>query len=349
MGRALFNFKGGLHMSTADYQPITEMRAILADSKKYAFKAKSKAEADQWQSELRPELAKIVGFLDTPQVDPNPEVLLEEDRGDYLMRKVVIRTSEYAKMPVYILIPKNVAKPMATVLAYAGHGNGVRDIIDHESPGFAVELCRQGLCVLAPEIAGFGERLQTEHPIDKSKSNAPKTCHEMATWAMMLGKSALGMRVRDSMRLMDYAQSLDFVAANRIGVMGFSGGGLLSFFHSCLDERVKATVVGGYFSGFEENILVISHCICNHIPNLLTLADHDDLAGLILPRPVFFETGEVDRIFQVEIFRKSIAKIEEICRVMELDPQTVGYDVTPLGHQISGKKSFSFLKTTLNR
>lgn len=347
----------------ADYQPITEMRAVLAqEGKKYAFTATNKEQALEWQAKLRAELGRIVGFLDSPRVDPAPEVLLEVDRGDFLMRKVVINTSPSAKMPVYILIPKGVEGPLPTVLAYAGHGNGVRDIVGVNADGsvrepnqggyvdFAVSLCKQGVCVMAPEIAGFGERLQNEHPINKEKTKAPKTCHEMATWAFMLGKSAIGMRVRDSMRLVDYAQSLDFVDSENIGVIGFSGGGLLSFFHSCLDTRLKATVVGGYFTGFEENILVISHCICNHVPNLLTLADHDELAGLILPRPVFFESGSEDPIFQAEIFQKSVARVEEICQVMECDPKTtVGHELTALGHQMSGEKAFAFLKENLTR
>lgn len=343
-----------------DFQPINELKAFYqVQGRKYAFAAKTKAEAVKWQASLREELKETVGFLDTPSVEPDPVIVFEVDRGELLMRKVVIKTAASVQMPLYILIPKGVTKPMPTVLAYHGHGPGVCSIVGINPDGslnelaadnhysFAISLCRLGLCVVAPEIAGFGERTQTVHNI-RAGSKPPKTCHEMATWAMMLGKSALGIRLRDSIRLLDWVRDLDYVDSENIGVMGFSGGGMLAFFHSCLDTRIKATVVGGYFSGFEENLLPISHCICNHVPNLLNLGDHQDLVGLILPRPVFFESGKEDPIFQIEIVKKSVANARKICQVLGEDPEKiVGFDQTELGHQISGQHSFAFLKKQL--
>ncbi len=345
-----------------DFQPINELKALYQlEGRKYKFTAKTKEEAVKWQASFRDELKETVGFLDTPSVDPEPVIVSEVDRDDFLIRKVVIKTAASVQMPVYILIPKGVSKPMPTVLAYHGHGPGVASIVGINPDGsfneqaavnhnsFAVSLCRLGFCVAAPEIAGFGERTQTEHNI-RAGSKPPKTCHEMATWALMLGKSALGIRLRDSIRLLDWVRGLDYIDSDNIGVMGFSGGGMLAFFHSCLDTRIRATVVGGYFSGFAENLLPISHCICNHVPNLLNLGDHQDLVGLILPRPVFFESGREDPIFQIEIVKKSVASARKICQVFGEDPEKIiGFDQTELGHQISGKNSFAFLKNQLVR
>jgi len=63
--------------------------------------------------------------------------------------------------------------------------------------------------VAAPEISCFGER-QTDysHLNYDLEQGAPSTCHNAATYAIMLGKSVLGMRVRDGMRLIDYLSVL---------------------------------------------------------------------------------------------------------------------------------------------
>lgn len=286
---------------------------------------------------------EVLGFLDTEKVDPDPVVVEEVDKGDYISRKVVIRTATSTAMPVYILIPKGVTGKLPTVLAYHGHGPGVVGILDDWAEG----LCREGFCVVAPEIAGFGER--TQLGIDKEGVSPAPSCHHMATYAMMIGKSAMGFRVRDSLRLVDYLATLPFVDLDNLGVAGFSGGGTLSLFHSCVDERLKAVVVSGYYSGFEKNLLPIGHCICNHIPNLLHLGDHQDLAGLILPRPVFFEAGAKDHIFLIDAVKESVNKAREISKVYGCEPeQFVEFDeLESAGHEFSGRRSFGFLKKHL--
>lgn len=328
-------------MSNMQFQPVTEMKTLVP--RKYAFKVQSKDEALVWQQNFRQELSDLLGFLDTEKVDPESQLIEEVDQGDYIQQKVVIKTSTHAAMPVYILIPKGVSGKIPTVLAYHGHGPGVIGIL-HD---WAARLCQEGFCVVAPEIAGFGERTQTG--LEKPGTKAAASCHHMATYAMMIGKSAVGYRVRDSLRLVDYLANLPFVDIENLGVVGFSGGGTLAFFHSCVDERLKAVVVSGYFCGFEKNILPIGHCICNHIPNLLTLGDHQDLVGLIIPRPLFIEAGSDDNIFLIEFVKDSVAKAREISSIFGCAPdESVEFDeIENAGHEFSGRRSFTFLKKHL--
>ena len=97
--------------------------------------------------------------------------------------------------------------------------------------------------------------------------SAPTTCHNAATFAIMLGKSVLGMRVRDNLRLVDYLSQLPEADSSRLGAMGISGGGMSTFFHASLDERIKACVISGYFSSFKDSVLSLSHCTCNFVPD----------------------------------------------------------------------------------
>ena len=54
------------------------------------------AAAEAWQVACRTAVAQTVGFLDSPRVDPAPELIEEVDRGDFIRRKIVITTAPHA-------------------------------------------------------------------------------------------------------------------------------------------------------------------------------------------------------------------------------------------------------------
>ena len=295
----------------------------------------------------------MLGFLDTPAVEPSPEVIEEVDRGDFVRRKIVISTSPYSRMPVHILVPKGATGPLPVALAYAGHGYGVNDIVglwedgeermgpDGYHADFAIELCRRRFLVAAPEIACFGER-QNDYSYLNTKIGepVPPTCHNVATYAIMSGKSAVGMRVRDSMRLVDRLSTLPEADTSRLGATGISGGGLLTFYHTAMDERIGACVVSGYCSSYASSILAMHHCSCNFIPNLLRIGEMEDIVGLIMPRPMLVEAGTRDCIFPIEAVRKAVKRAREICAILGGDPDVdVELDEFEGRHRISGAEA----------
>ena len=241
--------------------------------------------------------AKPIGFQDLPGVGLDPKKIEEVDRGDFIREKILIRVSEYAVMPVYLLKPKSGRTSYPVVLAFAGHGYGVKDIVglwedgsEREEPDgiykdFAVALCRKGFLVAAPEISCFGER-QTDFSYLDALLGQPvpeTTCTHTALLAFHLGGSAVGMRVQEGKRLVDYISTRKDADISRLGAMGLSGGGMHTFFSACLDVRIKACVVSGYFSTFKNSILAMNHCPCNVVPGLHKFGEEYDLIGLIAP------------------------------------------------------------------
>jgi dienelactone hydrolase len=296
-----------------------------------------------------------VGFQDRPAVPLAPRQIEVVDKGDYIREKVLLHTAPETVMPVYLLLPKEADAPRPVVIALHGHGYGVKDIVglwedgeerntpDGYHKDFAVALCRRGFAVAAPEISCFGER-QTDFSYLNTTlgQGVPTTCTHTAMLAFHLGGSAVGLRVRDGKRLVDYLQTRSDVDAGRLGAMGISGGGLHTFFSTCLDPRIQACVISGYYSTFRDSVLAMSHCACNFVPGLGRFGEMYDLVGLIAPRPLLVEAGTRDPIFPIEAVKRSVDRAREVYGVWGAEKE-IETDYFEGRHQISGRRAYDFL------
>jgi dienelactone hydrolase len=319
------------------------------------FRARNLSEAKSWQKRTRAALARTVGFQSEPSVSLQPKKIEEVDKGDYVREKILLRISKDALMPVYVLTPKRGAKPFPVVIAFHGHGYGVKDIVglwengqERETPDgyhkdFAVALCRRGFAVAAPEISGFGER-QTDFSYLQTAlgQEVPTTCTHTAMLAFHLGASVVGLRVHEGRRLIDYLATRREIDTTRLGAMGISGGGMHTFFSTCLDERIRACVISGYYSTFKDSILAMSHCACNFVPGLHHFGKMYDLVGLIAPRPLLVEAGSHDPIFPIQAVKKSVARAKAVYKVFKANDQ-IQTDYFEGRHQISGSRAYDFL------
>lgn len=342
-------------MLRANLDPIHQLDALAREMPaQFRFTAKTQATARAWQKRARAALARTLGFLDQKRVGLAPRTVERVDRGSYVRHKVILRTASTSLMPTYVLIPKDSGAPMPCVLALHGHGYGVRDIVgirqdntDRDAPegyhdDFGVQLAKRGFVVIAPEISCFGERVSNYEHLEQRRR--PTTCHNANTYAMMLGGSVAGLRVWDGMRAVDYLESIPQADTKRLGVMGISGGGMHAFFSACLDPRIKATVISGYFCDWRQSILSINHCTCNFVPGLLKLGELSDLAGLIAPRPLLVENGTKDDIFPINAVKKTVKRASRAWKVFGKKIET---DYFEGAHQIHGKRAYDFLQEHL--
>jgi dienelactone hydrolase len=324
------------------------------------FTARTPAESAKWRVRIRKELADALGFQTLPPVALSPRRLERVDKGDYIREKILLRTSRLSVMPVYILIPKVRRAPSPAVIAFHGHGYGVKDIVglwengdERDTPDgyhkdFAVALCRRGFVVAAPEISCFGERQSDFNWLHKGLgSPVPSTCTQAAFLAFHQGGTAAGLRVHDGIKLADYLQTRPEIDPEAIGAMGISGGGMHTFFSTCLDNRIKAAVISGYFSTFKDSILAMHHCPCNFVPGLGRFGEMSDLAGLIAPRPILIEAGIRDNIFPLPAVKKGVAAARKNYALSGAPADAIELDVFDGRHQISGRLSYDFLARKL--
>lgn len=311
----------------------------------------SKEEHREW---LQGRLKQALGKWPDCDHPLNPVLLERMEYEDFVLERVAYSTMKTVHVPVLVLTPKEDKGPRPAVLACHGHGNGYIDAVgldsdykELENPGihnrFAVQLVKQGMVVVIPEIMGFGVRRMAEEL--KSNPNY-SSCGTLSSQLLVYGRTLAGMRVYEAMRAVDYLASRPDVDAGRIGAYGFSGGSLVAAFASGLDERIKATVLCGWTNTFRGSILAMHHCIDNYLPGMLLDTEQPDLAGLMAPRALFVEAGEEDPIFPVGHVREAVASLEGTYAVWDSSEQ-FGHDIHPGNHEISGRQSVKWLHDKL--
>jgi hypothetical protein len=166
--------------------------------------------------------------------------------------------------------------------------------------------------------------------------------------AFTLGASVAGLRVIEGRRLVDYLETRKELDTRRLGAMGISGGGMHTFYSTCIDTRIQACVVSGYYSTYRDSILAMHHCPCNFVPGIHAFGEMHDLVGLIAPRPMLVEAGKRDGIFPIGAVKRSVARGRNVYRVFG-NGAGIETDYFEGGHQISGTRAYDFLWEKLAR
>ena len=121
-----------------------------------------------------------------------------------------------------------------------------------------------------------------------------------------------------------------------------------TLFLACLDERIRACVISGYYGTFRDNILSMNRCPCNVVPGLHRFGEMYDLVGLIAPRPLLVEAGNYDRFCPIAAVKSSVARARAVYRVFAAQDQ-LETDYFEGRHQISGRRAYDFLMEKLGQ
>ena len=302
-----------------------------------------------WTEEARAELLNDFHYT-PPPCDPAPEVLERVDGGMYTRERVLINTTPDIRIPVYVLVPKDLTGPAPGLVALHDHGGFYfwgKEKVVHVEPehprltaykqtyyggrSVADELARRGFVVVAPDMLHWGERaLYLEDDPERIRKrtldvteqdivefNARSWAHEelMGRTALACGATWSGIIAWDDLRVTDYLLSRPEVDKGRVGCLGLSVGSVRTIFLGALHPAVRASVAVCWMSEYQP--MIRNHVrngigFTKLVPGLYGKLDWPDLGGLHWPGALMTINGLKDQLYPLDAARNAVDKLERI-------------------------------------
>ena len=328
------------------YEDEQAMRARFErEGRSAAFTGETRADWVAWSDRSRERLADLLGLPLMQRTDAHPRILERvEVPGGITRAKMLIDVESGVSMPFYVLdpaVPKRGAdgRKLCWICPHGHQGGGAAsiagiagvpaldDAIRKFNYDYGLRLARMGYVAICPDARGWGERRGWKGQGDAERQFLRGTCANEAKVAEPLGLSLMGLLVWDLMSLVDYLETRGDVCMDELGCFGFSGGGMQTLFLAALDVRVRKAFISGYLYGYADALLHLNgNCSCNYVPGLWRLWDMGDLASMIAPRPVFFQSCKDDHLNG----ERGLVNVDG-----QLDIVRAAYDLLGVGDRIS--------------
>ena len=309
------------------------------------FNARNEEEYKKWKEKARNKLIELIGY-DYKKSNIDFEMGPKTELDDLILQKISFQTGDFLNATAILAYKKEITKdnPAPAIICLHGHNKGKICTCGmyHSNSGsyYGLELAKKGFVTLSLDQWGWGER---EGKRKKALSN-PESHYALV--ALLLGKTAIGIRTVDVSKSIDFLETLNFIE-KKFAVIGQSGGGTTSTFSSALDERIDVAVISGYFCDSFESIFSLNHCACNYVPGILKYLDIPDIVALRAPKPTFIVSGEKDPIFPQDGVQSAYKKLK---RAFDLfgKPENLDIDVIKgARHVFRGDLCYPFLEKHL--
>jgi Acetyl xylan esterase (AXE1) len=248
------------------------------------------ATLDEWRPRaawLREHILATAGLLPMPERTPlNAVVVGERKHADYSVSKVY-----FESVPGFY-VTGNLYKPIGTgpfPAIVSPHGHWYYGRLENSAlssiPGRSINFARQGFVVFTYDMIGYND--SRWHPHNKNH-----TYHERdfgGKRESLWGLSLAGMQLWNSIRSVDFLQSLPEVARDRIGATGASGGGTQTFLLAAVDDRVAVAAPVNMIS-----LHMQGGCLCENMPGLRLDTNNVELTAVMAPRPLLMVSATGD-------------------------------------------------------
>ncbi|NLA57827.1 MAG: alpha/beta hydrolase, partial [Firmicutes bacterium] len=266
------------------------------------------------QTRQRDLLYSLLGDLPPRDRAVSAKRLGEEDRGSYVLERLLLDLNGIEVVPAYLTRPINAEEPFPVVLFNHSHGGrynlGKNELIHGreylQDPPYAEALAQQGWGALAIDAWNFGERWG-------------RTESELFKELLWRGQVLWGLMVYDSLKAIDYLQTRPDVDGSRIATLGISMGSTMAWWVSALDTRIKVCVDICCLTDFEaliETRGLDGHGIYYYVPSLLKHFSTASINALIAPRPHLSLAGNCDPLTPPKGLDRIDAALKEVYREM---------------------------------
>ena len=219
-----------------------------------------------------------------------PQVLAQEDQGEYLLQKVQYPVEPGEQCPAWLLLPKPLAHRQPAILCCHGDVAQGKDepagVKGDRTLAVARDLVKRGFVALAPDSRGHGERPE----------GAPAR------------GSLCGKMLWDHQRGLDFLCHLDAVDSDRLGAIGHGFGGMNAVLLGAFDHRIKVLAASGAYEPFAVDTDPRRWCRPgpqSYLPALAAFLDRGqpppfewiELLALVAPRAFHYSHALQDEVF----------------------------------------------------
>jgi dienelactone hydrolase len=262
--------------------PAQDSRNTQTPNTDTHFPAPKFKSLEEWKARaehLRKQVRFAAGLLPMPERTPlNPKIFGRIENKDYSIEKVYIET-----LPGFYLAG-NLYRPLAKTGKFPGmlapHGHAPYGRVEHGElfsvPSRGINHARQGYVVFAYDMIGYNDTMQIPHAFGGPREQL---------WSF----GPLGLQTWNSIRALDFLQSLPDVDSERIVVTGESGGGTQTFLLCAVDDRPKWSAPVNMIS-----LIMQGGSPCENAPGLRVGANNVEIAALMAPKPMLMVSATGD-------------------------------------------------------
>lgn len=246
------------------------------------FQPRTYRSLEEWQARarhLRKQVLSAAGLMPLPPKTPlNPRIFGRIENKDYSIEKVYIET-----MPGFYLAG-NLYRPLGRTGKFPGvlapHGHAQYGRLEHgplfSVPARGINMARQGYVVFGYDMVGYNDTVQMPHVFGGQREQL---------WSF----GPLALQTWNSIRALDFLESLPDVDPKRLSVTGESGGGTQTFLLTAIDDRPTVSAPVNMISAIMQG-----GSPCENAPNLRVDTFNVEIGALMAPRPLLMVSATGD-------------------------------------------------------
>ncbi len=248
-------------------------------------------------------------------------------KDSYTITKLIYQSRPGIYVTALLYVPEGKG-PFPAVLQM--HGHNPEGKFGTNPQNMSIALAKEGYICLTVDAFGTYERA---HKCYEKQGHGGF----LGAGLFTIGESLMGAQIVDNMRGVDLLMSMPEVIKDKIGATGASGGGNQTMWLSAMDERITAAmpiVSVGSFASYVYGL----NCICELLPDGLTITEESGILALIAPRALRIGNAQYDcnHDFSVSEMLKTYHPVEKLYWNLGC-PEKISYSVADRVHGLSDR------------
>lgn len=260
----------------------------------------SSAEFQRWHRERQAQFHEMIGIRKYLQDERTPLRTRRTgtlQRDTYRVEKIYFESLPGLYVSGNLYIPASLDRPAPGIIYLCGHSL-TQKVHYQDHPRRFAQL---GFVTLILDTIELGEVRGVHHGTYK---------YGWFNW-ISRGYTPVGPEVWNAIRGLDLLSELDEVDENRLGITGTSGGGAMSWWTACADDRIKVVAPScgtGTVASHVRERTIDGHCDCMFPSNPYGWSLLECYA-LVAPRPLLIVSPDRDSLFKIESVRLVYEKL----------------------------------------